>query len=324
MYYFNVNHFHEWRCCARLLLRAGITPNEVEWGAGNQHSLFEPMANSLDEIDGLVPEGDQAALTMPKDFFELADTTACYRDSKKWQVLYRLAWKIQNQSRYIIHDLTDSDVIAARDMAKSVHRDMHKMKAFVRFNNLDLSCLPSLFNAEEVNFLTRNTFDKSASDEGCFVAWFEPTHLIVEKLSPFFAKRFTGMQWCILTPDQCVLWNQSELRFAPGREKPAALDDPTHEMWKTYYKNIYNPARLKEQAMQSEMPKKYWKNLPETELLTELIEQASARTQTMLHNQPTPADRLSKKSSALRSSQLEIQKSLQRKRREISSSQRKT
>ncbi len=319
MYYFNVNHFNEWRLCARSLLQARISPDAIEWGSGNQHSLFKPMADSLDEIDSLVPAGRKPAITMPKAFVELAETVACYRDSKKWQVLYRLAWKLQNQSRHTIHDLTDNDLIAARDMAKSVARDMHKMKAFVRFNDLDFSCLPSLFNAEETHFLKRNTFSKNSNSEGCFVAWFEPDHLIVEKLAPFFAKRFTGMHWCILTPDQCVLWNQTELRLAPGRKKPAGLDDPMHGMWKTYYKSIYNPARLKEQAMQSEMPKKYWKNLPETELLPELIQQASARTQKMLENEQTPADRLSKKSSALRNAQRDIQRTLDIKRREASS-----
>ncbi|UTF59010.1 TIGR03915 family putative DNA repair protein [Gilvimarinus sp. DA14] len=319
MYYFNVNHFREWRRCARSLLQARISPDEIEWGSGNQHSLFEPMADSLDEIDSLVPAGRKPAITMPKAFVELAETAACYRDSKKWQVLYRLAWKLQNHSRHIIHDLTDSDVIVARDMAKSVSRDMHKMKAFVRFNDLEFSCLPSLINAESVEFLKRNISGDGSSGESCFVAWFEPDHLIVEKLSPFFAKRFTGMHWCILTPDQCVFWNQAELRLAPGCEKPAGLADPMHGMWKTYYKSIYNPARLKEQAMQSEMPKKYWKNLPEAELLPELIEQSSARTQKMLENERTPADRLSRKSSALRNAQFEIQRTLEKKRQEVSS-----
>ncbi|WP_020210943.1 TIGR03915 family putative DNA repair protein [Gilvimarinus chinensis] len=318
MYYFNVNHFREWRRYARSLLQARISPDEIEWGSGNQQSLFESMADSLDEIDSLVPAGRMPVITMPKAFLELAENAACYRDNQKWQVLYRLAWKLQNHSRHIIHDLADSDVIAARNMAKSVARDMHKMKAFVRFNDLEFSCLPSLLNAEEVDFLKQNTAENGSSGKGFFVAWFEPTHLIVEKLSSFFAKRFTGMHWCILTPDRCALWNQSELRLAPGREKPAALDDPMHEMWKTYYKNIYNPARLKEQAMQSEMPKKYWKNLPEAELLPELIEQASARTQRMLENERTPADRLSKKSSALRNAQRDIQKTLEKKRREAS------
>ena len=48
-------------------------------------------------------------------------------------------------------------------------------------------------------------------------------------------------------------------------------------MWKTYYAAIFNPARLKVDAMLKEMPKKYWKNMPETALIPGLIAGAQAR-----------------------------------------------
>ena len=38
-------------------------------------------------------------------------------------------------------------------------------------------------------------------------------------------------------------------------------------MWKTYYASIFNPARVKVKAMTKEMPKKYWRNMPETALI---------------------------------------------------------
>jgi hypothetical protein len=39
--------------------------------------------------------------------------------------------------------------------------------------------------------------------------------------------------------------------------------DQTEELWRTYYANIFNSARVKVRAMQAETPKKYWRNLPE-------------------------------------------------------------
>ena len=48
-------------------------------------------------------------------------------------------------------------------------------------------------------------------------------------------------------------------------------------MWKTYYASIFNPARVKIGAMLKEMPKKYWKNMPETALVGELVKGAQAR-----------------------------------------------
>ncbi|WP_332810851.1 UdgX family uracil-DNA binding protein, partial [Sphingomonas sp.] len=58
--------------------------------------------------------------------------------------------------------------------------------------------------------------------------------------------------------------------------------DPIEETWKTYYASIFNPARVKVKAMTKEMPKKYWKNMPETALVGELIAGAQAREAEMV------------------------------------------
>ena len=48
------------------------------------------------------------------------------------------------------------------------------------------------------------------------------------------------------------------------------------------YRSIFNPARLKVDAMQSEMPKKYWKILREAPLIADLISNSHKRVKTML------------------------------------------
>ncbi|MDO9077510.1 MAG: UdgX family uracil-DNA binding protein, partial [Brevundimonas sp.] len=71
--------------------------------------------------------------------------------------------------------------------------------------------------------------------------------------------------------------------FTPGVPKSEApSEDRLEETWLTYYANIFNPARLKTKAMQAEMPKKYWKNLPEAAVIHELTAQSFARTETMV------------------------------------------
>jgi DNA polymerase len=74
----------------------------------------------------------------------------------------------------------------------------------------------------------------------------------------------------------------------PGKlrvsDEPAAkpdLADPADALWLTYYASIFNPARVKVKAMQAEMPKKYWKNLPEAALIPELVASAQARVADM-------------------------------------------
>jgi uracil-DNA glycosylase len=54
------------------------------------------------------------------------------------------------------------------------------------------------------------------------------------------------------------------------------------KLWRTYYANIFNPARVKVHAMKAEMPKKYWRNLPETTLIPALLREAPQRVETML------------------------------------------
>jgi DNA polymerase len=145
-------------------------------------------------------------------------------------------------------------------MAKEVRRDIHKMHAFVRFREV------------------------TAGDGSVrFVAWFEPEHHIVRAAAPFFARRFASMHWSILTPELCIHWSGETITESPGATRSDAPGgDPVEEVWKTYYASIFNPARLKVGAMVKEMPKKYWKNMPETALVGELIAGAQAREARMV------------------------------------------
>jgi len=146
-------------------------------------------------------------------------------------------------------------------MAKAVRRDEHKMHAFVRFREV------------------------GREQNSHFVAWFEPEHHIVELAAPFFARRFADMPWSILTPDVCAHWDGHAVTITPGvakREAPSA--DRLEETWRSYYASIFNPARLKVQAMQKEMPRKYWRNLPEASLIKPLIEGAGRTASAMIAN----------------------------------------
>ena len=145
-------------------------------------------------------------------------------------------------------------------MAKDVRRDMHKMHAFVRFREV-----------------------RAEGDECRYVAWFEPDHHIVRSNAGFFVRRFANMAWSILTPELSVHWDGVTVTESPGAVRADAPDgDPVEEVWKTYYASIFNPARVKTKAMLKEMPKKYWKNMPETGLVVPLLAGARARVDAML------------------------------------------
>jgi len=243
-----VTSFQEWRDKARALLLGGVAPAEVDWN-GEGVGLF------AEEL----PAPGPGRPFVPKGFMEAAERAACFRSPRKWSVLYRILWRIQHENRQILEVASDDDVLELRHMVDEVRRDSHKMKAFVRF--------------------------RKVGDE--YVAWHEQTHLVLERTAPFFVRRFGPMRWAILTPDRSAYWDGRDLRFGRGVSRSEAPDgDAMEELWKTYYANIFNPARVKVAAMKAEMPMKYWKTMPETALIPELLAGAEARVREMIQVAP--------------------------------------
>jgi DNA polymerase len=91
-----------------------------------------------------------------------------------------------------------------------------------------------------------------------------------------------------LTPFASADWNGERLVLGPGAKRSEApAEDATVELWRTYFQSIFNPARLKVKAMQAEMPKKYWRNLPEASLIPGMIQNADKAAAEMIAKAPT-------------------------------------
>jgi DNA polymerase len=237
--------FEGWRTAARSLALAGIAPDQVGWTVGDGPA-------DLFASDTPLPRGD-GAFSVPRPFVELAESVVAHNDPERFALLYRMLLRLREAPR-AIEDRADPLLRRLEEMAKAVRRDIHKMRAFLRFREID-------------------------TEEGPrFVAWFEPEHHIVRMNAGFFVRRFAAMRWSILTPDMSLHWDGTTLGEGPGASRADAPEgDPTEEMWKSYYGAIFNPARLKIGAMLKEMPRKYWKNMPETALVPGLIAGAQAR-----------------------------------------------
>lgn len=250
--------FAGWQSTARDLLVRGIPPSDIAWLTRGQPELdlaldAVPRPAAAPAVPAI------PAIRVPRDFLALARLVALHRDEIRWPLLYRALWRLTRGETRLFANTVDPDVIALGEMAKSIRRDLHKMRAFVRFREITTDHGPR------------------------FVAWFEPHHHIVEANAPFFVGRFAAMAWSILTPDRCAHWDGRVVTFTPGvtrAEAPPA--DATEDLWRTYYANIFNPARLKLDAMRKEMPRYYWQNLPETSLLPDLIAAAAPRTAQMV------------------------------------------
>lgn len=250
-----------------MLIARQIRPEGISWRVGDQSpDLFaSPPAPASSGAPG-----EDAALVVPRRFIDLAGTVICHRDPGRFSLLYLLLWRIVQGERRLLDIASDPAMSRAAAMARAVHRDLHKMKAFVRFRRIDEA------GAEH------------------FIAWFEPRHFIVEEVGPFFAERYAGMSWSILTPERSAHWNRNHLSFGPGTAKAeVASDDALEDAWRRYYASIFNPARLNLKAMKAQMPIQYWKNLPEARLIAPLATSADSRIKAMLDADPTqPSDRV--------------------------------
>jgi len=248
--------FTGWRDAARGLAQAGVPASEILWQVGD-------APTDLFADEAMLPSAAPRPLKVPRAFLDLAQSAILHSDPERFSLLYTLLAGDPHR----VADQADPRVRRLEAMARAVRQDIHKMRAFVRFREVqDASPLPG---TGEPN--TR------------YVAWFEPEHHIVRANARFFVERFTSMRWSILTPELTLHWDTETLTEGPGATRgDAPGGDPVEEIWKTYYASIFNPARLKTGMMRKEMPRKYWKNMPETALVKELVATARQRETAMV------------------------------------------
>jgi probable DNA metabolism protein len=257
--------FDAWRSAAREALAQGFRPEEIDL---QDASAAQNLTLVLESEHGTAQPFPSPHV--PKPFVQAAEVASVHRDPERWNLLYRLLYRLQTE-RGLMHVEVDNDVAELHRLRSQVQRDLHKMHAFVRFRKVE----------------------DAGTDH--FIAWYRPDHRILRLAAPFFQERFSVMQWTILTPDESVSWDpvSTTLEFGPGAGKEAApQEDELEDMWRGYYGAIFNPARLNPEAMRSEMPVRYWQNLPEVDMLPQLMQKAERRVNEMVikqKQQPTAA-----------------------------------
>jgi len=243
------DQFDIWRQQSRWLLSHHIDPSRVSWSGSVALDLF-----GSDEVlpDNLGPF--QARI--PRELLGLLEKAASYRGEQRWSLLYEVLWRVSHGDRtaMLAGDKTGSEL---HRRLRLTRREAHHLHAFVRFVELP----------------------HARSEQPEFVAWHEPDHDILGAASEHFIGRMGFRRWMIATPRDGVYFDGLQLhheRVCPPawQQMAQGVDDPQGELWLTYYRQIFNPARLNPRVMTGHLPARFWKNLPEGPLIPVLITQA--------------------------------------------------
>ena len=198
---------------ARTLLAHQVPPDDVQWRAEAQNEEQFTDLLGTDPSRASVPKA--ASAIVPASFQRLCEVVVMHHDPERFALLYRLLWRLVHEPG-LRNDPVDPDMLRAHQMGQAVRRDLHKMKAFLRFR-------PVRGGAEPVQ-----------------MAWFEPAHHIVEAVAPWFAQRSPHARWAIFTPDRSVECIGEQLHFGrgPSREEAPAADAPDAQ-WLEAHRKVF-------------------------------------------------------------------------------------
>lgn len=243
--------FAGWREAARAQLKQGMAPHQLNWteGASSEPDLFGLLAIPSQ------PSTAQAGLRIPRLLLEQLESAARFRCRNRWALLYRILWRVAqgDQAAMLAGDIDGSEL---HRRLKAVRREAHHLHAFLRFK----PCQTAATGPE-------------------LVAWHEPAHDILPSAAEHFSERLGRQSWLIATPDDGVYWDGHQLHYQrpcpqPWQRLAQETDDQHADLWLAYYGSTFNPSRLNRSVLQTNMPVRFWRNLPEGPLIPRLMTQA--------------------------------------------------
>ena len=244
-----VANFVEWRDAARALLAHGIAPDAITW-AGQDGAADLLMGAASVAAPAAAPA--RPKVSIPRSLMDMLQNAACCRQIDRWAFLYRVVWR-WTHGEHDVQSAADIDGARLHQMVKAVRREEHDMHAYIRF---------------------RERPEEAGAPR--FVAWFEPAHDVLPQVAEHFVARMGKVTWLIATPDASVMWDGATLHnTGPLVNGAADLVDSGEALWLTYYRSIFNPARLNAQLMQSHIPSRFWKHLPEGAVVPEMVGNAA-------------------------------------------------
>lgn len=165
-------------------------------------------------------------------------------------VIFRYAAYVLSSKVSVENNFGHSDVLMLQQTSRKVHREKHRMEAFVRFqltkDNLYYCIIQPDFN---VLPLISNHFEKRYADQ----RW-----LIYDSMRKY------GIYYDLEKVDEITLNFEADLN---NNEAIKSVCDEKEELyqqlWKTYFSSVNIAARKNMKLHIQHMPKRYWKYLTE-------------------------------------------------------------
>ena len=160
-----------------------------------------------------------------------------------------------NNSSSIENDYSNSSVLYVTDTAKKVHREKHRMEAFVRFKK---------------------------TKDGIFYATIEPDFNVLPLICGHFEKRYADQPWLIydLKRSYGIYYDLKEttiidlelkqlLKHINEKDLMDVSEEKYEKLWQDYFNSVNIKERKNKKLHQRHMPLRYWKYLIEKKVFKE-------------------------------------------------------
>lgn len=173
----------------RQLLAQQVPPESVQWqlAAASQYADAEaPQASRPRNV------ARAASAIVPASFTRLCEFVALHRDPARFNLLYRLLWRLVHEPG-LRNDPADADMLQAQQMAHAVRRDLHKLKTSLNLRSV-----------------------REEDGRELQLACHEPAHHVLEAAGPWLCKRVPAPRWALFTPERSVRCLAGKLGYGPG------------------------------------------------------------------------------------------------------------
>jgi probable DNA metabolism protein len=183
------------RAQSNSLLAHQVPPGDIAWEA----LAAQGCSRAVRGLESRPPASTTALnAIVPRSFLRLTELVVLHRDEARFDLLYRLLWRLVHEP-HLVNGPADADMAQAQRMGQAVRREIFRMKAALQLRPIgELNGLPLQFG------------------------WFEPRHHVTEEVAAALARNQSQDAWLLVTPDRSVLCNGRGLLCGPGVASGAA------------------------------------------------------------------------------------------------------